>query len=297
MAGTILDDFISDGLQGRSTETVKTYRHALLQFERWLEDSGSSLNNFARAEVQHFIDSLAAQNKSPATINKIFQAIKAFCRFHGNKERVEGISVIKQADTLHKVPKALDREEIQRLSREMDKSGRKRDYAIIMVLLNTGIRLNELVNLNRDDVRIREKKRALKVSLDGDDFYISEKRGTLRVRDEQRGKERAIPLNSETRRALTQYLQSRKDGDEALFLSSRSKRISPRRVQHIVQQQGFTVHQLRHTFIKELVRAKEDISTIQSLSGHSSLEMILRYVRSTEQAKEGAVEKLYKEPL
>ncbi|WP_306432843.1 tyrosine-type recombinase/integrase [Paenibacillus apis] len=83
--------------------------------------------------------------------------------------------------------------------------------------------------------------------------------------------------------------------EEALFISNRDKRISVRSVQHILEQHHLHAHQLRHTFITGLVRANEDLAVIQSLSGHSSADMILRYSKPTEEDKLRAIEGLYKE--
>ena len=105
--------------------------------------------------------------------------------------------------------------------------------------------------------------------------------------------ERTIPLNAETRRALTKYLEERADDEVALFLSNRHKRISARAVQHVAENLGVNVHRFRHTFITGLVRSKEDISIIQSLSGHRSADMILRYSRPSDEDKQLAVEQLY----
>ena len=101
-------------------------------------------------------------------------------------------------------------------------------------------------------------------------------------------------MNVETRRVLTKYLEERNGNSPALFLSNRGERISVRSVQHLINKYGFNVHQLRHTFITDLVRAGHDISIIQSLSGHSSADMILRYSAPTEADRENAVEQLYK---
>jgi integrase/recombinase XerD len=73
------------------------------------------------------------------------------------------------------------------------------------------------------------------------------------------------------------------------------ERISVRSVQHLFEQYGFNVHQARHTFVTGLVRSGEDISVIQSLSGHASADMVLRYSMPTQEDRESAVEKLFKE--
>ncbi|MCG7317904.1 tyrosine-type recombinase/integrase [Brevibacillus laterosporus] len=190
---------------------------------------------------------------------------------------IEEVHIIKAPDYKQTAPKALDRLERKRLEREVDRSGNKRDFAIIKTLLHTGLRVSELVALDRSDVDLSERK------------------GELRVRAGKGNKARIVPLNADTRWAIRKYLEERSDDHEALFLSNRDKRISVRSVQHLLEQHNLHAHQLRHTFITGLVRANEDISVIQSLSGHSSADMILRYSKPTEEDKLKAIEGLYNE--
>ncbi|WP_313640997.1 tyrosine-type recombinase/integrase [Paenibacillus sp.] len=68
-------------------------------------------------------------------------------------------------------------------------------------------------------------------------------------------------------------MEERADSHPALFISNRQERISIRSVQHLMEKHGHNAP--RHSFITGLVRAEEDISVIQSLSGHSSADMIL----------------------
>lgn len=121
-----------------------------------------------------------------------------------------------------------------------------------------------------------------------------ERKGTLHIRSGKGNKQRELPLSPEVRRAITKYLDERTDSHEALFLSNRQHRISIRSVQHLMEKHGHNVHQTRHSFITGLVRAGEDISLIQALSGHTSADMVLRYSQPTEEDKLIAVERLYK---
>jgi integrase/recombinase XerD len=274
MTTTILNDFLENGLKGKSYTTIKTYAHAIGQFEEWLLGTGTDLEGFARTDVQQYIDYLTSKKKSASTINKIWNSIKTYCKWAGKRQCIEDIRVVKAIDFKKEAPKGLDKIERNRLIREIDRTGNKRDYAVIMTLLHTGLRVSELVSLDRTDVEISERKGELRVVGKGN-------------------KERIIPLSVEARRAITRYLEDRTDNYPALFISNRQDRISVRTVQHIVEQQGFHVHQLRHTFITGLVRAGEDISVIQSLSGHSSADMVLRYSQPSEEDKQRAVENMY----
>lgn len=168
----------------------------------------------------------------------------------------------------------MDKLERNKLIRDIDRTGNKRDYAILMTLLMTGIRVSELVALDRTNVDVSDRK------------------GSLVVRLGKGNKERTLPLNVEARRAIEKHLEERADSHTALFISNRQERISIRSVQHLMEKNGHNAHQTRHSFITGLVRAGEDISVIQR-SGHRSADMILRYSMPSEEDKHKAVKAIY----
>lgn len=119
------------------------------------------------------------------------------------------------------------------------------------------------------------------MALDRSDVEISDRKGLLNERSGKGNKAKKISLNPESRRAIIRYMEERSDDLPPLFLSNRHQCISPRSVQPIVEKYGVNFHALRHTFITELVRTGHDFSIIQSMSGHSSADMLLRYSRPT----------------
>lgn len=276
MENVLFEQFQAEGLRGKSASTQKTYKQSLIKFSDWLSGAGADIEGYSRSDVQQYIDYMVAKGKSASTINKDWNAIKKFSSWMKKNECIEDITVVKQQDYKQTAPKSLERKELLKLFRDVDRSDNKRDIAIIQVLANTGIRVSELVNLNQYDVTISDRK------------------GNLVVRSGKGNKERSIPLNPETRRSILKYLKERYDDDEALFLSTRGKRISVRSVQHLVNKYGHNVHCLRHTFITGLKRENVDDSIIMSLSGHSSLDMIGRYSAPTEEDKQRVVNTLYK---
>ena len=270
----MLERFVSEGLRGKSKTTVRTYEHALKQFQTWLDGVAADLTSYSRIDVQQYIDYMASKKKSASTINKVFNAIKKFSKWAGKVEAVEDISVVKAPDIKKQAPEGLSKVDRNKLLRELDRAGNKRDYALVVTMLMTGLRVSELVSLDKVDVDISERKGSLRVVGKGN-------------------KERCIPLNAEVRRAIVKYLEERSDSRPALFISNRDERISVRSVQFLLGKYGFHPHQLRHTFITGLVRAKEDIAVIQSLSGHSSADMILRYSQPAEEDRQRAVDNLF----
>lgn len=271
----MLNIFLEEGLMGKSKATIKTYDNSLKLFSEWLDGAGASLENYSRSDVQQYIDFLVGRRKSPATINKHWSAIKKYSYWLNNERAVEEIAVVKPVEYTKLSPKSLSRIEVNRLIREIDREDNVRDMAIVQLFLNTGIRLSELVALNKEDIEISERK------------------GELLVHNGKGNKSRRIPLNKEARRAINKYLNERNDTIEALFISNRAKRLSVRSVQHIFEKKGVNVHALRHTFITHLIRNGIDTSIVQSLSGHSSAEMLFRYSVPTEEDQLQALEGIW----
>lgn len=120
----------------------------------------------------------------PLSLTKVYNAIRKFCRWAKKQDCIEDVHIIKAPDYKQTAPKALNRLERKWLEREVDRSGNKRDYAIFRTLLYTGLRVSELVSLDRSDVDISDRK------------------GELRVRAGKGNKERALPLDVDTRRAI-----------------------------------------------------------------------------------------------
>lgn len=130
----MINQFIEEGLRGKSEQTIKTYVHAIKQFSDWLEGAGTDLSNYARSDVQQYIDYLVSRRKSPATINKVWNSIKKFSKWAGRSNAIEDISVVKPLDYKNEAPKSLDRLELNRLVREIDRTENKRDMAILQLL-------------------------------------------------------------------------------------------------------------------------------------------------------------------
>lgn len=270
----LIEEFLNHASKARASTTLYTYSIELSLFERWLAEAGTDLSNYARMDVQTYLDTLVLQKKAASTINKSWSAIKAFSRWVGNLDAIEDIRVPKPANLKLTAPKSLSKLERNKMLREVDRNENSRNKAIIILLLNTGIRISELVSLDKADVELFERK------------------GQIRVIGKNY-KERVIPLNSETRRALKIYLNERDDNEPALFISNYKKRMAKRSAQRVVEKYGHHAHQLRHTVVRQLVVNNVDMSTIKSITGHESADMIMRYSAPTEEEKANALDSMY----
>lgn len=178
-------------------------------------------------------------------------------------------------------PKYLTLEESEKLLRVIDGKNKERDYAIITLFLNCGIRLAELVSINYNDIRT-------------DGSILITGKGN---------KERIIYLNSACKSAVEEYMKVRQnDGvkTHALFLSSRNTRISPKTVQHIVYtyldkagfgDRGLSVHKLRHTAATLMYQYGDvDLLVLKEILGHENLGTTEIYTHLANDATKKAIE-------
>ena len=182
--------------------------------------------------------------------------------------------------TKKSLPKYLTLEEAERLLSVIDGPYKERDYAIITLFLNCGMRLAELVSIDYNDIKAD---------------------GSLAITGKG-NKERVIYLNNACIRALADYMKKRPvDGvkDRALFLSSRNKRISPKTVQHIVYtnldkaglgDRGLSVHKLRHTAATLMYQyGNVDLLLLKEVLGHENLGTTEIYTHTTADAAKKAI--------
>lgn len=179
------------------------------------------------------------------------------------------------------LPKYLTLEEAEKLLSVVDGKYKERDYAIITLFLNCGMRLAELVSIDYNDIKAD---------------------GTLIITGKG-NKERTVYLNNACLIAIRDYLKTRPvDGvkDRALFLSARNQRISPKTVQHIVYtnldkaglgDRGLSVHKLRHTAATLMYQhGNVDLLLLKEILGHENLGTTEIYTHITNDAAKKAIE-------
>lgn len=264
----ILDSFAQYlAEKGRADNTIKTYCGVLQSFFKWLDSNGKNAAAVKKQDIQLYIDYLKEEQRSVSTINKVLNTINTFAKSIDRLDMTKDVCFSEKEST-HASPEFLSNEEVQQLLDKVERDGNKRNAAIAHTLLKTGIRVSELCLLNIS-------------SLD-----LNHQTGQLVVKDEVRGSERTIPLPNSLVQRLKEYLNSRNDEEEALFLSNYQKRISPRTVQHMLQQFGVHPHKLRHTFCYELIEKGMDLSIVAQLAGHSDINVTKQYMKAyqTDQA-------------
>ncbi|WP_231493645.1 tyrosine-type recombinase/integrase [Alicyclobacillus macrosporangiidus] len=267
--------FVNEHMAGKSDRSKQMYVYWLSRFGDWLDGAGGDMARLTRVDVQQFIDWMTAHKKSPSTVSVAVSAIRAFARWTGQEHAILNLRTAPVPKVTEVAPKAMERNERNRLLREVERDGNLRDIAMVYVLLYCGLRVSELCNLDRDDV------------------VIGERTGRVIVRQGKRGKARSVPLPAEARHHLSRYLATRVDTDQALFLSNYGRRISIRQVQRIMAKYGTHPHVLRHTFCRTLVASGVDLAAVAELAGHADVNMTRRYAKPTQEELEKAIEEAF----
>ena len=248
-----------------------------------------------REDIIDFLSYAATdrENEKRSRARKL-SALKSFFRYvstlDSRYENFDPTKNIKSPKQDQPLPKYLSAEEsmalLASIAQDENSRFRKRDFAIVTLFLNCGMRLSELVGISLTD--IDRSLRSLRVFGKG-------------------SKERIIYLNDACRDALAGYLEIRiqehpKEADaNALFISGQGNRISNKSVQHIVYkylekaglaQKGMSVHKLRHTAATLMYQTGQvDVRVLKDILGHAQLNTTQIYTHLSDRDMEDAMRK------
>lgn len=269
--------------QGKSENTLRAYRNGVQHL----------LNHFPEVQPLEFIprDILewrshqqSEEKAAPSTINTRLSAVRAFFSWLMGEDSpardVSNVSVPK------KPPQALTDQQQRRLLRSVSLLGSLRDQAIIEVLLGTGLRVEELLALQLEDVFIRERS------------------GKVIVREGKGGKYREVPLPKVVRQALSAFLSSEHphpDQEKAyLWTGQRGPISDPSTIFRMLSKyayhakmESFGPHVLRHTYAHNyLEKNPGDIRGLADLLGHDDINTTMKYTQTTLEDLQERVENL-----
>jgi integrase/recombinase XerC len=274
----------------RSPHSIRAYLSDLRQFAAWfVEYTGDpfTLDEATEYDIKDWRDHLTVEMK-PATVNRKLASLSALYRWAGETSQVERdptryVEGVKQQPT---APKALSKQNLNRILRRARKSGNKRDAALLEFLAATGLRVAEVAGVKIGDVELSERSGWV----------------TVRATKGKGRKQRRVPVHKRARDFLVEYLEEREQpaDDEPLFLSQKGGAITPYATWYAVKKyaklagvEDVSPHSFRHTVATRLVRDPEvDLVTAATYMGHSRLDTTMRYSRPSEEDLEAASERL-----
>ncbi|ASV70190.1 tyrosine-type recombinase/integrase [Cytobacillus kochii] len=274
-----------------SRATFRTFQYTLHNFLNIVEGGGGDINRLTEYDIRYYFQK--REDKKIATRQKEYSIISSFLKYHNWQDRMNGIEypeekiVSMERKSVDSVDIAKIKREIEKMNRKLNgewKKGGKMRVALIYTLIYTGLRVSELVNLNKSHIDIRERTGTIQVSGKGN-------------------KARTVPAPKELRRKLTEYMSEREDNHPAVFISNRGDRISVRNVQDILARLndrcGFKKgtlhpHVLRHTFLYQTAE-HVPLTTLTQLAGHDDPKTTMIYTTPNLQEVGNRLDNLYEE--
>jgi integrase/recombinase XerC len=275
--------------QDLSKRTIDGYLYDIRAFMAWLKDfyqDDIELTNVKTNDLQAYREYLVKiKRHKPASINRRIQALKRF--YNGisttSKARFEhpakNIRFMRRSKPTQ--PPSLNKKEIHALLRVSGQSPHglsKRNYALVQMLVQTGMRVGEIAQLQIRDLMLQERS------------------GYAKVIDGKGHKSRSVPLNATVRRALISYFETREplNPEDSVFASKRGSTQSIRGLQKIIQTLAqrahisrieVSAHTLRHTFAVNYLKANPgSLVDLAALLGHESLNTTAIYTQSSQES-------------
>jgi site-specific recombinase XerD len=291
----------------RAERTLETYYADLRLFLRYLKRAKGGVpettplemisiadipldmvKSFTKLDALEYLNFTATERKNSAkTRHRKLASLKSFFKCLNKDLDLITENPLKDIDypkSHAKLPKYLTLDESVSLLRSIDRESPyfERDYCIVTLFVNCGMRLSELTGLNIQDINLDE--RSMRLLGKGN-------------------KERLIHINDACAFALDAYLKTRKPSDaekKALFLSKRGGRITNRRVEQIVEdafnrinlgERGFSVHKLRHTAATLMYQhGGADTNVLKEILGHKSVSTTEIYKHLSDERVKNAMD-------
>jgi integrase/recombinase XerD len=292
----LVDKFIAS--QDVKLSSKLLYRRTLKQYFNWVNKKGYLLSEIARPQLLEYKEELLSSLKSSLTVGSYITSVRRFYEWtEANKyypNVAKGIRTPKRKQQFRKQP-LLPSQATALLGHYQEKT--PRDYAIISLLLRTGLRTIEVIRASVEDITFKGSQRVLMVQGKG--------------RDE---KDNFVILTDKTYQPIIQYLNTRGKVKESepLFTStsnnSKGERLTTRTISYIAKEglkaiglneKSFTAHSLRHTGATNILRTTGDLEQTRLFCRHSNPATTLLYVgtldeeRRLQNSGEALIDSLY----
>jgi integrase/recombinase XerD len=244
-------------------------------FLQFLKDRRQTqIEAVTRADLEAFVEHEQDRGLKPLSVRTYLERVYTFLHFL-IEEEVVSPEIVRRRIRLRlpqQLPRAMEPDDVTEL---LSVIGKRRDRAMVLVLLRTGMRIGELLETRVSDINLKEhtitiwqgmkNRRGRVVYFSGD--ALCALRAWLRRRDATK----PLLFYGQGRNSLTYQ------GARVMF----KKYLSKARLSH----KGYTLHCLRHTYASELLNAGMRLECLQQLLGHDNIEITRRYARLTDKTR------------
>lgn len=259
-----------------SKNTISSYMRDINQFAAYLNARGTKgLSDISKPDIEQYIDWLSKNGKSAATVSRSVASLKCFYSHLMIIGKISSNPIVnvETVKAVKKLPQILTSREVELLLDQPECTDMKgyRDKAMLELLYATGIRVSELISLNKDDVNLST--------------------GLICCRGVD--KERMIPLYPAAIKALNDYIQLVRHqmlaypSEQALFVNMSGERMSRQGFWKIIKhyqekahiEKEITPHTLRHSFAAHLLENGADLRSLQEMLGHADISSTQVYTQ------------------
>ncbi|GMR19149.1 MAG: tyrosine recombinase XerC [Patescibacteria group bacterium] len=257
--------------KNRAHATVLAYGKDIDQLVEFLQElERAHVAEITKDDIEAFMAKLLKNGYTPKSVSRKTNAVKTFFRFLRVNEFItdDPALLVSHPKFETKPPRILSETEYRALRDAVRND--TRTYAIVELLLQTGIRIGELARLKIEDVKMGKGDRG----------------GEIRVTVFNRHPERIVPLNLRVQKALEAYLKERPKGNaQNVFITRTGKGLLVRNIRATIKRyfdlagiNDSTVNDLRHTFIAHHLKRGASLVLVSKIAGHQRLSTTEKYL-------------------
>jgi len=255
--------------QNKADSTIKDYLNISVKFISYLKKSKISPEFLTMSDIDKYLSFIRSRNISNNTYAKLVNCIRSFLRFLNSRDYIDKdfssfIDIPKKVASIKEYLSDMDIQNIKNylsVRKEKYKNENLRDKIIISLGIDCGLRRQEFINLNWEDINFDEN--------------------SINIKNSKGRKNRIVYFNKDLREFLYLYRKLNGKYISALIRGAHGKRITKCSLQNIISRifkesktyrKNLTLHSLRHTYAERLRKKGVDLPTISKLLGHSRLD-------------------------
>lgn len=262
--------------RNHSISSISQTGHTLYYFLIFLSERGrQGVEEVRRKDIAAYVEHEQERGLKVNSVRNHLHTVYAFLKYLVNNDLLPAEILLKKIrlqlpDIL---PKAIPYEDLQKILFHITK---KRDRALILLLLHTGMRIGELLQVKMTDIVFSERKILL---------FLGEKNLQGRV----------VYYSETAEKALNEWLEIKPASSSFLICNNRGRQLSYVSAWMVMkeaveraglQDKGYSLHSLRHSFATNMLNAGMRLEVLQQLLGHQTIDMTLRYARISNVTRE-----------